>query len=49
MVVDQAEAALKGYLEPQREREMAVLRMLGDAFPKGRDGGELAALRKGPS
>ena len=34
-----------GYLEPQHAGEMAVLKMLGDAFPRGRDGGELAALR----
>ena len=35
------------YLDVEQRQMVAVLRMLGDAFPEGRDGGQLAALRGG--
>ena len=34
------------YLGPRQQRDLEVLSLLGNAFPAGRDGGELAAMRR---
>ena len=35
------------YLDPDQRQMAVLLRMLGEAFPEGRDGGQLAAMRGG--
>ena len=48
MVLGDEAAAVQAvrYIGPRQQRDLEVLSLLGNAFPAGRDGGELAAMRR---